>query len=199
MGFLALIVALVGTANAGQNHVIVRKGDIAKGAVTANALAKGAVKTRALAANAVTSKALRNGAVSADDLSAASVTPRAIAVGAVGSSALAPNTVTSSALAPGSVYGGALATVSVHRTPIQDLDEAPDNATWTSSSDENATCAPGERLLTGGVDMTNPGNREVAVLESYPFGDETTSGWIGQITSNSGGNATSEVVAICLK
>lgn len=46
MGFLAL----VGTANAKTDHVIVRRGDIAKGAVTANALAKGAVHAKALAA-----------------------------------------------------------------------------------------------------------------------------------------------------
>ena len=41
LGLLALIVALAGTANAGSTHVIVRKGDIAKGAVTASALRQG--------------------------------------------------------------------------------------------------------------------------------------------------------------
>jgi hypothetical protein len=89
--------------------------------------------------------------------------------------------------------------VTVHRGQITDLDEVPQNPTWTASSDERAQCGPGEHLLTGGIDSTNPGNREVAVLESFPFGDETTSGWIAQITSNSGGTATAEVVAVCLK
>lgn len=199
MGFLALVVALVGTASARQSHVIVRKGDIAKGAVTANALAKGAVKSKALAPNAVTAKALKKGAVTADDLASRSVTPRAIAPAAVGSSALAPDAVTSNALAPGSVYGGALGPVTVNTKQIQDLDEVADNGSWTTSNSQSAECAPGQHLLTGGVIFTNPGNREVGFVRSLPFVNEAASGYVGQITSNSGGTATAEVQAICLK
>jgi hypothetical protein len=53
--------------------------------------------------------------------------------------------------------------------------------------------------LTGGIVFTNPGTREVGVLESLPFSNATSAGLVGRITSNSGGTATAEVQAICLK
>jgi len=179
LGTLALIVALAGNASAFSSHTIVRKGDIAKGAVTAKAIAKGAVHAKALAKGAVNSKAL--------------------AKGAVGPDALAADAVTASALAPGSVYGGALGPVSMHGTPIADFDAVAENGTWTASNGEVASCAPGERLLTGGIVFTNPGNREVGVLESLPFSNSFANGLVGRITSNSGGTASAEVQAICLK
>jgi hypothetical protein len=181
LGLLALIVAVAGNtgAFAGTTHIVVRKGDIAKGAVTANALAKGAVHAKALAKGAVGAQALKPGAVT--------------------TSALAPDAVTSSALAPGSVYGGALGLVTVHSAPMKDLDAVAENGTWTASDSAGVPCSPGERLLTGGIVFTNPGNREVGVLESLPFSNATTSGFVGQITSNSGGTAAAEVQAICLK
>ena len=189
LGFTALIVAIAGTASARPTHVIVRKGDIAKGAVTANAIAKGAIHAKALAAGAVNARALANNSVSAATLKAGAVTP----------AALAPNAVTASALAPGSVYGGALGPVAFHSAPIADLDEVEENGTWTVSSTVTAPCGTGERLLTGGVVFTNPGNREVAITQSAPFANASNSGFVGQITSNAGGTATAEVQALCLK
>jgi hypothetical protein len=53
LGLLALIVALLGTANASSNHITVRRGDIAPGAVTAKAIAKGAVTSKKLAKGAI--------------------------------------------------------------------------------------------------------------------------------------------------
>jgi hypothetical protein len=189
LGFLALLVALVGTANAGSTHVIVRKGDIAKGAVTAKALAPNAVHSKALASGAVTAKALAK----------ESVTTAALKPGSVTSAGLAPNAVTAPAIAPGSVYGGALGPVVVHGTPIGDLDAVAENGMWTASNTETALCGTGERLITGGIVFTNPGNREVGVIESLPFSNTTSAGVVGRITSNSGGSATAEVQAICLK
>jgi hypothetical protein len=179
LGTLALIVALAGNASAFSSHTIVRKGDIAKGAVTAKTIAKGAVHAKALAKAAVNSKSLAKGAVGAD--------------------ALAADAVTASALAPNSVYGGALGPVTVHSVPIADIDESSDLSNWTASNGEVANCAPGERLLTGGVAVTNPGNRRVAVIESLPISNASTNGMLGRITSDSGGTATAEVQAICLK
>jgi hypothetical protein len=219
LGFLALLVALYGSANASSSHVIIRKGDIAKGAVTAKAIAKGAVTSTKLGKAAVTSAklkdgavtgsalandsvgpaALRKGAVTAEALGSGAVTGKALAKGAVSAEALAANAVTSSALAPGSVYGAALGPVGVHSTPIADLDEAADLSTWTTSNTETASCGPGERLLTGGVVFTNPGNRRVAIVRSLPFTVGEVNGVSGQITSDSGGTATAEVQAICLK
>jgi hypothetical protein len=179
LGTLALIVALAGNtgAFAGAGHKITRA-DIAKGAVTARALAPGAVHAKALARGAVTS--------------------RALAAGAVTAAALAPDAVTASALAPESVYGAALGPVTTHKTPIADADKSPE-APWTASNSEVANCAPGERLLSGGVAITNPGNREVGVLEALPFSNSAANGMVGRITSNSGGTAAAEVQAICLR
>jgi hypothetical protein len=179
LGFIALMVALAGNANALSSHIVVRKGDIAKGAVTAKALAAGAVKKRAIAKGAVTSKAL--------------------AAGAVGASALAQDAVTANAVAPESIHGYALGPVVVHGKTIADLDAVAENGTWTSSNTEVATCGVGEHLLTGGIVFTNPGNREVGVIESIPVINSGSNAWIGQMTSNSGGLATAEVQAICLK
>jgi hypothetical protein len=190
LGLLALIVAVAGNtgAFAGTGHKVT-KHDLAKGAVTARALAKGAVTAKALATGAVTAKALAKDSVTASSLKAGSVT----------SAGLAPNAVTASAIAPGSVYGAALGPVVAHGTPIADLDESPAPGSWTASNTETATCGVGEHLLTGGIVFTNPGNREVGVLESLPFSNETSAGIVGRITSNSAGTATAEVQAICLK
>jgi hypothetical protein len=179
LGTLALVVALAGNADALTNHTVVRKGDIAKGAVTANALAKGAVHAKALAKGAVGAKALGKGAV--------------------GAAALAPDAVTASAIAPGSVYGGALGPVTIHSASMADVDAAPENGTWTASESATALCSAGEHLLTGGIVFTNPGNREAGVLESLPFSTSSANGIVGRITSNSGGTAAAEVQAICLK
>lgn len=189
LGLSALIIALAGTADAGPSHTIVRKGDIAKGAVTARALAKGAVRARALAPGAVGAKALATDSVSAGALRPGAVTPPA----------LAANAVTGSALAPGSVYGAALGPVTLHSAPIMDLDLVEENGTWTVSDTAIAVCAPGERLLTGGVVFTNPGNREVAIVQSLPTVSPDGSGMTGRVTTNSGGSAAAEVQAICLK
>jgi hypothetical protein len=190
LGLLALIVAVAGNtgAFAGTGRKIT-KADLAKGAVTARALAKGAVHSKALAKEAVTANAL------AKD----SVTSAALKAGSVTSAGLAPNAVTAPAIAPGSVYGGALGPVVVHSTPIADLDEVAQNPTWTASNTETAACGVGERLLTGGVVFTNPGDREVAVIQSLPVSIATFNGMVARITSNSGGSAAAEVQAICLK
>jgi hypothetical protein len=201
LGLLALIVAVAGNtgAFAGTTHIVVRKGDIAKGAVTANALAKGAVHSKALATGAVNAKALANGAVGSAALGAGAVTSKALGAGAVGPSALAPSAVTANAIAPESIHGYALGQVTVHSAPIADLDEVPSNPVWTASNSESAICASGERLLSGGVISINPGNREVGILESFPISNSNANGWLARLTSNSGGTAAAEVEAICLK
>jgi hypothetical protein len=175
LGFTALVVAVVGTANATPSRTIIRKGDFAKGAVTAKALAPGAVHAKALAKGAVNSKAL--------------------AAGSVGASALGADSVTSNAVAPSAIYGGALGPVTVHRQQIADPDTTADISNWSTSSSVVAKCDQGERLLTGGVVFTSPGNNRIGVSQSAPAED----GWVGQITSDSGGTAKAEVQVVCLK
>jgi hypothetical protein len=85
--------------------------------------------------------------------------------------------------------------VTVHGAAIADLDESADLSTWTASDSTPALCAAGERLLSGGVVFTNPGNRRVGVIESLPC----SNGIVGRITSDSGGTAAAGVQALCLK
>ena len=175
LGLTALVVAVVGTANASQSRTIIRKGDIAKGAVTANTIAAGAVHTKAMAKGAVTSKLLGQGGGHRR--------------------ALAADSVTSGAIAPSSIYGGSLGAVVTHNIALTDTDAVAENGTWTPSTFPNVTCGSGERLLSGGVIFTDLGNHEVAIVKSGP----SENGWVGQITSNSGGAAKAEVQVVCLK
>jgi hypothetical protein len=179
LGALALIVAVAGNSGAfAGTKVIVRKGQIAKGAVTAKALAQGAVHPAAISKGAVGVAALRPGSV--------------------GSSVLAPDAVGSGQLAPGAVYGGALGEVSVHSAAIVDADVYPDKE-WTASQTVTATCGAGERVLSGGVVVTNVADREVGITVSQPFVNGGANGWAGAITTNAGGAAKAEVQALCLK
>lgn len=188
-GCLALIVSLSSSAGATPGHPLIHRGDIAPGAVTAKALAPGAVRAKALAKGAVTAKALGRQAVKT----------AALAKGAVASANLADNAVTSRALAPGSVYGGALGATTFHTAAISDEDAVAANPEWTASSSGTVNCALGERLLMPSFDFTNPGNREVAFLVQRPFINGDANGVTGRITSNSGGFATAEIGALCLK
>jgi hypothetical protein len=180
LGTLALVVAVAGNSGAfAGTKVIVRKGEIAKGAVTAKALGEGAVHPKALAPGAVTAAAIKSGAV--------------------GPAALAPDAVTSGALATGSVYAGSLGEVTLHSAPIVDADVDPSNNEWTASLSVTVLCGSGERVLSGGVVFTNVANREVGIITSQPFVNGANSGWVGAITTNAGGLAKAEVQALCLK
>jgi hypothetical protein len=180
LGTLALIVAVAGNSGAfAGTKVIVRKGQIAQGAVGPKALAEGAVHPAAISEGAVGVAALRPGSV--------------------GAATLAPDAVTSGALAPGSVYGGALEEVTVHSAPIVDADAVPSNIEWTASSPVTALCASGERVLSGGIVFTSMANREVGTVISQPFVNGSSNGWVGAITTNAGGAAKAEVEVLCLK
>jgi hypothetical protein len=179
LGLIAIAIALVGTANAAPRKVVVRKGDIAPGAVTARSIARGAV--------------------SAPKLRKGSVTAPKLAAGAVGSQAIAGGAVTSSALAPGSVYGGALGTETVVVRPIADLDKVAHNGEWTGSDTEVALCGPGEALLGSGFAFATPSNGEAIWTQALPVVNGETKGVGGRLVSDAGGAVSGEVAAICLK
>jgi hypothetical protein len=180
LGMLALIVAVAGNSGAfAGTKVIVRKGQIAKGAVTAKSLAEGAVHPKALAAGAVAAAAIRPGAVTG--------------------TAIAPDSVGSGQLAPGAVYGGALGEVTLHSAAIVDADAVAHNGDWTASQPVTALCGNGERLLSGGVVVQEPGNDEVNLITSQAFVNAGAQGWVGRTISDAGGQGKAEVQALCLK
>lgn len=195
----ALVVAVVGSADAASHRIVVRKGQLAPGSVTAKALARGAVHPKALAKAAVHSKALAKGAVNSAAIAGGAVNSDALANGAVGTAALAADAVTAAQIAPGSVYGGALGKISVQTKTIADLDTTAANIEWTTSNTEVALCGPGERVIGGGFTFTNPGNREVGWLQALPIQNGETQGITGRFTSNAGGAAVGEIAAVCLK
>ncbi len=188
-GIVALIISLSGIATAQPSRPLIHRGDIAPGAVTAKTIARGAVRAPAIARAAVTSSKLSRG----------SVTAAALAKRAVNTDALADDAVTSRVLAPGSVYGGALGKITPHTATIKDEDAAEGNAVWTTSSGVTAKCAPGERLWESGFNFLKAGNREVAFTQVVPFSEASGDGVLGQITSNSGGSAEGQVVALFLE
>jgi hypothetical protein len=89
--------------------------------------------------------------------------------------------------------------VTLHSAAIVDVDASADLSNWTPSPPVTAMCATGERILSGGVVITNAGNGRVAIVNSAPFMNGAQNGWVGGITTDSGGLAKAEVQALCLK
>ncbi|HEY1853121.1 MAG TPA: hypothetical protein VGG40_00910 [Solirubrobacterales bacterium] len=206
---LAFVVAMIGVATAKPTRVIVRRGDIQPGAVTAKDLAKGAVHARAIAKGAIHGSAIANGAINSSNIANEAIHPaqlapesvggRALTKGSVGTAALANDAVTAAQLAPESVYGGALGKVTLVTKPIADLDAVAHNGEWTASNTEVASCGSGEPLIGSGFAMTSVGNGQVGWLQALPIVNASLQGVAGRITSDSGGTASAEVVAQCLK
>ncbi|MFN8215147.1 MAG: hypothetical protein U0R71_00985 [Solirubrobacterales bacterium] len=194
----AFVAAMIGVANGASTRVIVHKGQIAPGAVTAKTLAKGAVHAKALAKNAVHARALAKKAVHSKNLGSETVNRRILRKEAVTSAGLARDAVTAAAIAPGSIHGYALGPETLQTKPIADLDKVAHNGEWTSSNTEAALCAPGEALLGPGLVFTEPGNAQVGWLQALPVLNGETRGVTGRITSDSGGTATAEIAALCL-
>jgi hypothetical protein len=195
----ALVVAVVGPAGAAPTQVIIHKGDIAPGAVTAKALAKGSVTKAKLRKHSVTWGKLSAEAVHAGNLAPESIGPRTLGKESVGTSALARNAVTASQLAPGSVYGGALGAQTLVTKPIADLDTIAHNGEWTASNTEAALCGPGEKLLSPGFAFDAPANGQAIWLQAYPILNGDTIGVTGRMVTDSGGTVTGTIAALCLK
>lgn len=199
VAMMALIVAVVGVAGAAPTRVVVRKGDIAPGAVTAKSLAKGAVTAKKIRKNAVTSAKLADGAVQGRNLAPGAVSQQSLGSEVVGTAALAKNAVTASQLAPGSVYGGALGTQTLVTKPIVDLDAIAHNGEWTASNTEAALCGPGERLLSPGFAFNVPTNGQAIWLQALPILNGGTSGVTGRMVTDAGGTVAGTIAALCLK
>jgi hypothetical protein len=88
------------------------------------------------------------------------------------------------------------AEVGLHKSRVG---QGAHNIEWTSSNTESALCAPGEALLGPGFAFTNSGKHEAGWLQAMPFTNGEKRGVSGQITSDSGGGASAEVVVLCLK
>jgi hypothetical protein len=144
LSMITLFVALTTTAGALPGRHLIKKGDIAKGAVTRRALAHGAVKARAIRKKAVTSSRIANDAV----------VERTLAPFSVGAFALGDTTTVSAPI------------------PDNDVLPAPGNTEWTTSPTVVAVCPSDSTLLGGGVSITDGStSHQAAVQTSAPNGD----------------------------
>jgi len=194
----AFAVSVSGIATASPK-VIVRKGDIAPGAVTAKALAKGAVTGPKVRKATITGAKLASGSVTSEDLVNGSVTSSKLGAGSVTSQAIASGAVTSGAIAPRSVGAAQLGDVEVVSKAIADLDKIAHNGEWTASNGEVAVCGPGSRLLGGGFSVSTLTNGEFDWMEELPVVNSELNGVVGRFTSDAGGASTGQIVAVCLK
>lgn len=199
MGMAALFISLSGLAGAAPTQVIVHKGDIAPGAVTAKSLAKGAVTAKKIRKNAVTAAKLAEGAVQGRNLAPGAISQQSLGSEVVGTAALAKNAVTASQLAPGSVYGGALGTQTLVTKPIADLDAIAHNGEWTASNTEAALCGAGEKLLSPGFAFNVPTNGQAIWLQALPILNGGTNGVTGRMVTDAGGTVAGTIAALCLK
>jgi hypothetical protein len=127
------------------------------------------------------------------------VTSSKLGSGAVTAQAIAPDAVTGGAIAPGSVHGAALGPETIVSKPIADLDREPHNGEWTPSNTEAAACGPGEVLLGTGFGMTTIGSAQASWLQALPIVNAEFHGVTGRISTDDGGTAVGQIVAICLK
>jgi hypothetical protein len=194
----AFVVAVSGIATASP-RVIVRKGDIAPGAVTAKALAKGAVTGPKIRKGTISTAKLDDESITAEKLATGSVTAPKLGGGSVTSQAIAASAVTSAAIAPGSIHGAALGTETVVSAPIANADTTAHNGEWTPSNTEKVACSPGEALLGTGFAMSTQGNAAASWLQALPVINGELHGVLGRISTDDGGVATGQVMAICLK
>jgi hypothetical protein len=197
MSLVAVAISLSGVATASQK-VLVRKGDIAPGAVTAKSIHKGAVTTAKLQKGAVTSGKLGAGSVTAPALGNGSVTAAKLGTGSVTPPAIASDAVTAPAIAPRSVGATQLTEEEVVTKPIADLDKIAHNGEWTASNVEEAVCGAGADLLGGGFALLSPNNGESTWIQVLPIINGETKAVSGRFSSDAGGAANGEVFAICL-
>jgi hypothetical protein len=120
VGYVALFVALSGTALALPGHKTVKSDDLANGAVKSKAIADGSVKTTKIGNAAVTSGKLADASVTPQKVAASAVGATALADGAVTSAKLADDSVIRQKIAQGEVNGGKLANGAVNSAKVAD-------------------------------------------------------------------------------
>lgn len=118
VAYVALFVALSGTAAALPGHDNVKAKNLAPGSVKSKAIAKDAVKASKIANSAVANAAVAPGAISSTKLAAGAVITSALGDAAVTTPKLADDAVTRQKIVQGSVNGGKLANGSVDSAKV---------------------------------------------------------------------------------
>jgi hypothetical protein len=132
-------------------------------------------------------------------VAAASVSAEKLGSGAVTSRTIAAGAVTAGAIAPQSIGAAQLGEVEVVSKSDRRPRQIAHNGEWTASDGEIAACGPGSRLLGGGFSTSTLTNGEFAWIEELPIVNGEVNGIAGRFTSDAGGAATGQIVALCLK
>jgi hypothetical protein len=170
INLVALFIVLGGHAVALPGKNVVKKNDIAPGAVTARSLAPGIVTSAKLGRHAVTDAALAN------------------------------KSVTGRTISPRSVHGLMLAGTIVIPANVADADPAGpmgSDGNWTTSG-ATATCPPDAMLLNGGITIQDSPSHRAFVQSIYPSGSNAST-WVGQISTDTGGASPALLYAYCLR
>lgn len=148
VGYLALFVALSGTALALPGHKQVKSDDLANGAVKGKALAPDAVSTAKLRGNAVATSKLAGAAVTAPKIAANAVTATALGDGAVTAPKLANDSVARQNIVQGTINGGKIANGAIDSAKVADASLLAGDFGAGQISDGFATI-DGEEPFTG--------------------------------------------------
>jgi hypothetical protein len=170
INLIALLIVLGGQAVALSGRNVVKKDDIAAGAVTARNLGRGIVTKPKLGRHAVTDSALTN------------------------------KSVTGRAITPRSVHGLMLAGIFQVVATVPDADPAGpmgSDGNWTTSA-ATATCPSGARLLEGGITIHDSASHRAFVQSIYPS-SSSASTWVGEMSTDTAGASPGQLLASCLR
>ena len=188
LGLVAVVISLSGIADASSSHGHkITANQLAPNAVTAKAIKRGAVGPKALRKYAVNSRALADNAVNKRILAKESVIARALAPDAVSAAAIAP--------APSTAVPSQPSRSTSRRSPISTPSRRIPNGRRATPKPRSALRGKPCRHRLHVHRIRQPRGR---LLRAAPFLAAGGNGVTGEITSNSGGTAKAQIMAICL-
>lgn len=215
VAYLALFVAIGGTAaalpgrntvNSGdvidetlktrdlKNGAAVQGSDVINESLTEEDLALDSVRRGEIQEDGVDTEEIATGSVTEDEIAFSSVKQSEVADGAIGTGEIIDLSVAGADIAAGAVDESKLGAISAVQGNVFDFgDQDSENGQWLSGS-SSATCPAGTRVIGGGFEPTpvSP-NEELAVSRSVLQGN----GWSVNVISDTD-NTDFRAIAYCL-
>lgn len=163
------------------------------GSALAVGTAKNSVRSAQIVDGSVRTVDLRDNAVNAQKIAPDAVGSEEIAENAIESPEVAPESLTASDLGDNSVGAGELQANSVGSSELGAVTLRSNSTTVAKGApgSVSVSCAAGEQVLSGGG---QPGHFGTEMTSSRP----QDNGWLYQAVSNTGGQETITVFALCL-
>lgn len=205
VAMIALFVAISGTALGLPGKNTVNSGDVKDetlksrdlkndAAVQSSDVIDGSLQTEDYGLESVLNSDIATDAVTASKIRAGAVGTPEIATLNVVSAHLATDAVTSAKVAPAAIDESKLGTIQVAQGNVFDFgDQNAENGQWIAGG-SSATCPAGTRVISGGVQLINPGvNDEIAISRQVMQGN----GWSVTVISDTD-NTDFRAEAYCL-